>query len=589
MLETIVCVSEYLAGFGLDVAKKHTAEKIYEHRLMSQLRDYIERQRKYNDICARTNEIDFQGLTEYLLGGFKSDVEQRVFSLDKKSRRRANENIIDAACAFSNAHTKESKERVTTITNMYFSILHDFFKKKNSLENYIIAADIVDAVNEHSSSIAENAVEQIQKNITEMESNVLSKIEDLKEPGTLFSLDRTMQLIQNSDFKSIENSFKQILSHISVATPLPPDYEVTFANGLLRSEPLTEEATKIYKPRYVFSGAIRSEGKYFNDPTVDVLNYAYRHQLPLTMEVKEAVKYLGDKPDPIQSEVEKFVGKELHAYPPAFPQAFPCSIKVANTTYYEYVLLRTKEILDDGTFVISNEEQKDMCVCFEIRVNPNTPQNPYFSFTLHDACNRELLNHVRFVKALSETRDLHVYMLSKRMDIIAGKINETEYKSGFPSIDEEIDFLERVCDIEDYFSVSLNVQGDITVNEHRTIISISELIRNKEVSSTWEEKSFTGVPSRQFYKEFENKSPEALTISYVEVWPVELFGTIFDVKIMSTFKNAVIQDFDKKKNLAASLCDGDSISVSFKSGEDKTVLYTLNIPEHINTQDEKKT
>ena len=77
--------------------------------------------------------------------------------------------------------------------------------------------------------------------------------------------------------------------------------------------------------------------------------HAYRHQLKLVMSIDEAVKLLGNRPDPIQTEAKQYIGKEIIAIPPEFPEAFPCSIKVGEKTYFDYILLRTEEILDDGT------------------------------------------------------------------------------------------------------------------------------------------------------------------------------------------------------------------------------------------------
>ena len=67
------------------------------------------------------------------------------------------------------------------------------------------------------------------------------------------------------------------------------------------------------------------------------------------MSISEAIKLLGDQLDPIQKEAQELVGKKIVMVPPAFPPAFPCAVKVKDKTYFDYVLLRTQEILDDGT------------------------------------------------------------------------------------------------------------------------------------------------------------------------------------------------------------------------------------------------
>ena len=43
-------VGEYIAGLGLDAAKQYMESKIDEHKLKCALKEYIESERKYNDI-----------------------------------------------------------------------------------------------------------------------------------------------------------------------------------------------------------------------------------------------------------------------------------------------------------------------------------------------------------------------------------------------------------------------------------------------------------------------------------------------------------------------------------------------------------
>lgn len=130
--------------------------------------------------------------------------------------------------------------------------------------------------------------------------------------------------------------------------PLYPDYGFTFDGNILKSTPLSTDAQQRYPAKLNFKGKIRVGECYFNDTTVDPMDYAYRHQLKLVMSVREAVKLLGNRPDPIQTEATKFIGKDIIAIPSEFPEAFPCSIKVGEKTYFDYILLRTEEILEDG-------------------------------------------------------------------------------------------------------------------------------------------------------------------------------------------------------------------------------------------------
>ncbi len=162
--------------------------------------------------------------------------------------------------------------------------------------------------------------------------------------------------------------------------------------------------------------------------------------------------------------------------------------------------MRTQEILDDGTFVISNKEQGGSFY-FEIRINPNNSGRPDFKINITNPTNKELLNYVQFMSMLSKVKDLHVYVLTVSEDIFAGYINDMNYKTDFASVDEEVDFLERVCVIEDYFGVELKLNGGISNREYETVLHISDLIRNDEVSGTWSEATFSGIVSPHFREE----------------------------------------------------------------------------------------
>ena len=273
-------------------------------------------------------------------------------------------------------------------------------------------------------------------------------------------------------------------------------------------------------------------------------------------------------------------GNTVIATTPEFPPAFPCAIKVGDKTFFDYVLLRTQEILDDGTYVIGNIEQGGHFY-FEVRINPQNPSKPDFKINMSNATNKELLNYVQFMSTLSREKDLHIYVLGLGEDIIAGYMNDMNYKTGFVSVDEEIDFLERVCSIEDYFGVVLAPNGEISNKEYEAVLHISDLIRNDEVRGTWNEATFTGIMSQHFRDELISMDKELYMFSYVGISHVELFGAEFEFRFMRTFKCARLVDFEKVKRKAEVLDDGDDIKITFMAGDDKGTIDTLKIPEKI--------
>lgn len=170
-----------------------------------------------------------------------------------------------------------------------------FFKRKIRLEDYYLAAEVVEAVKENTDETAEKMAGKVIQTVvstgdeTNRSINELSqKVENLEKTiatGSLFSLDRASALLQQGQYSGIESGIKKLLDHISVEHPLFPKYGYGFENNKLKSIPLMESATKLYPPKYRFTGTICAGDHYFNDPSVNPLDYAYRHQVSLVLRI----------------------------------------------------------------------------------------------------------------------------------------------------------------------------------------------------------------------------------------------------------------------------------------------------------------
>ncbi len=570
--ETVTAASEYMANLGLDALKNRITKKIDEKKLRSALASYIEKQKKYNEMCTLAEEIDFQGLVEYIRNHLIDDTSTRVFDPSPKIRGQAREKIICTAVTYSKAKTDEAKLRVTKCISNCLDIIRDFYESGCfSLKDYLLADRIIDAVGEE---VRESTMTTVAA-VNDAKNQILAKI---VKDGSLFSVDKAVKYAESGNVGAVGLGIRKVLDHISLTHPYAPDFGYDYCNGTIVSKPMTAEAKVFYPPKIVLSGAVKIGGEYYKDPYGNPLNYAYRHQLLITMEVSKAKKMLGEKPDPIQDEVQGLVGSTILVAPPEFPPAFPCEIRVGDKSFFDNVLLRTQEIEDDGTYVISNKEQGGSFY-FEVRVNPINPRKPDFTINMRNANNRELLNYVRFMSTLSREKDLHIYVLTQGEDIIAGYINDFDYRTGFSSVEEEIDFLDRLCVIEDYFNVHLSPCREISNSEYSSVFVVSDLIRNEQVIRTWNEVTFTGEMSQQFRKELTTLDKKQYEFSYVGVIHIDLFGAEFEFQIMRTFKCATVVDIEKVKQKAEVLDDGESITITFRAGEDNSVIDTLRIPE----------
>lgn len=584
-MDTLSLSSEYIASLGLKLIAKKVGNSIDKKKLQEKLSDYICKQRKYNEICTLAEEIDFQGVIEYIQSELIDDAYRSIFAVSSNERGIARKQVVAVAIDHSNAHTEEAKRRVAKLISSCIDIIKTFYHKGISKKDYLLAAEIVDAVHTDTEKIVTAATKGVEAKIDSLVTTVSN--------SSMYSLDNMIQDAESGKLEQVAAQLTKAFDHMSVEHPLYPHYGYTWENGNLVSVPRTREATKIYPPKYVLNGTVHSGDHYFTDASVNLANYAYRHQLTLTMTVHSAKKYLGSHEDPSQAEVSRLIGKEIYAKPPAFPSALPCSIIIDDTVFFEYLLFRIQEIMDDGTIILGNREQIDSHITFEFSIKPpkiddNVTENIIlngsesgFTVKIHNMTNKEYLNYVKFIRALFEKKSLQVHMLNSTQDLFTCGINSFEYHTGFRSPNEEIDFLERICTIEDYFDVQMTIAGDISKEEYKTVVWISNLIMHDEVESKWSEATCTGILDHSFREELVSSGSEIHMLSYVRKIVVNLFGSEFEFKYMRTYKCAVIQNFEKIKRLAEILDDGDEVTIVFKPGDNDVVLDTLKIPDII--------
>ena len=99
-----------IADIGLDAAKGRYKITRDELQARAKLTDYLARQQKYNFNCSLEEEIDFEGLAEYIRSNLMDDVKNRLFGT-RKERGIARQAIADKAAYYAQAKTGLSKER----------------------------------------------------------------------------------------------------------------------------------------------------------------------------------------------------------------------------------------------------------------------------------------------------------------------------------------------------------------------------------------------------------------------------------------------------------------------------------------------
>ena len=100
----------FIADIGLDAAKGRYKITLDKLQARAELTDYLARQQKYMFDCSLDEEIDFEGLAEYIRYNLMDDVQNRLFGT-KKERGIARQAIADKAAYYAQAKTGLSIER----------------------------------------------------------------------------------------------------------------------------------------------------------------------------------------------------------------------------------------------------------------------------------------------------------------------------------------------------------------------------------------------------------------------------------------------------------------------------------------------
>lgn len=142
-------ILDFIVELGLDAGLKYFKNRLNTNKLKDSLRQYIINQEAYNELSSLEEEIDFQGLAAFIETTFMEKVDECIFSVSIEQRSEARRTLIDAAVAYSKAETEEAEQRVTKCVTDILAILHSFYANDVPQENYLLAAEVVDAVDEN--------------------------------------------------------------------------------------------------------------------------------------------------------------------------------------------------------------------------------------------------------------------------------------------------------------------------------------------------------------------------------------------------------------------------------------------------------
>ena len=550
-----------IADIGIDVAKEHFKNKRLEAKAKERLSEYLTRQEKYNFDCSLEEEIDFEGLAEYIHNDLIDDVKIRLFGR-KQERRIAREAIADKTACYAQAKTKLSKERAKHLAVTAVDILRGFFRSKIDCSTLFAAAEIEDTVIDEMSEqhkAQDHKIDALAKNI---------------QDNSLLAIDKNVSLARSGKIDTVEKNAAAFFAALGTAHVLTPYYGFTMDGvSCLKSIPLRPDAVELYPPHFeVTATAFKMGGTLLPNVDAGTFTRAYRTQSPIEFDVTTAQKYLGNVLDPIQHEAENLTGTHVVLKPPTFPPAFPCSVFIDGELVIAYLLLRTKKIEDDGTIVITNEEQKNFNFMVTLEVNTSAA-SLNLSITPNSPSNVGALNYRRFLKKASSANCIELKDLEHNATFISSKANLVPHN--FENLDIEIEFLGKIVAIENHFHISLTIPDSIEISDHQVINRLYSMIRDGKYCGSCSGFTMSFNLTEELRQSIRTIGETACGFSCSLGMQVELFGQTFDTTIIRKIDSMRIDNYEKISKKLDALDEGDPIKVPFISSDtDRNIHYS---------------
>ena len=539
-------ITDILYSIGLEVMQDKVKSKNMDAGAKKRLAEYLSRQEKINELCTQDEEIDFQKLSDYIRKDLISDMRLRFYG-DTSERAAARNNIIQKAMYYANTHCQISEKRTAKIIDDAMSILKGFFRRGINKDTLFAMGEIEDAVEEHT----DRAISVMEERLKQLERKV--------DDASSLSLDKSMELIDAGKLEMVGDSLSTYVDRISTRHCLYPYYGFGMADGkTLVSIPRRDNALEQYPPKMTMNISDIRIGEHPVSPESDFLDKAYRFQQPVCFYVNNATKFLGDIQDPDQHEAKEAIGSRLVLTPQKFAETGPVRICADGKTFFDYVPLKLRKILDDGTRVMTNEDHEARS--FDITHTYLPPNKPFtVSITPKSASTHDMLRFYQYIKKIDEGATLEIYDLETNIRRAAG--NKTGAKTSCG--DALIKAIEKLVDIEKYFKKQFCIKSMLSDQDLWLINCIHTLITGGELEGSWEKEDFPFTIDNSIRGALGGLEDIYYTPKFTTIVNLELLGETFGIPIKRKLDGARVYELDKMKKSLSELKDGEVINLTF--------------------------
>lgn len=176
-----------IAELGLNVLKGYISDGRKKKEIKNSIQKYIENQSVINEFSDYSEEIDFQGLVDYMSSDLLIEVRNYIFG-DFKYGEEEYRTIINKAYTFSKADNDIKKKRVEKIIKEVLNILYNFYRGEIDSGLLFVSKNIqINIIDE---------IRALKEEINKQQASINIKITDINERAGISQIYANNSLIE---------------------------------------------------------------------------------------------------------------------------------------------------------------------------------------------------------------------------------------------------------------------------------------------------------------------------------------------------------------------------------------------------------
>lgn len=206
---------DYIVELGLDAIKNELMTANEQKAIKERIKEFIMRQKEINVNCTLEEELNFEGLANYLRSDLLEDVQVLLFG-SSTERIVAQKAVMSKATTYAQAKTKLSCARAQKMTETAINILRSFYRSQMSRTSRFASTEVIDSVNEATeqqlikqtaklAELIEKSIERCVNNFTNMPEQYAQNKEsqetyshDDEETVIVFLIDESGEMVLDS-------------------------------------------------------------------------------------------------------------------------------------------------------------------------------------------------------------------------------------------------------------------------------------------------------------------------------------------------------------------------------------------------------